>query len=333
MTANRVLFAAILGLLPTCASAAENQALPRGQAGERESRAEEANADSPESALDPAIRKMIETAMASGDGTAVVKVLTIARQVAPAAGVEIDALEKAWKADIADREAQLQSARMAKLRSASPLENWKGEIELGAYRSTGTSSNLGVLGSVELEREGIEWSHKLSGRAEVQSTDGETTTERLFAAWQPKYGFQGQAYAFGLAQYEHDPFAGYDHRYTLGAGLGYRAIAGDRLQLDLEGGPAFRHTDEIEGLRRSHLVGRGSLNLKVQLTPTLKLAHETAVYLEDGDSNAAAITTLDTKLIGNLQARFSYNVQYEGNPPSGTHALNTQSRATFVYSF
>lgn len=288
----------------------------------------------PPPALAPEIRAMIEAAVASGDAATAQKVIAIARKVAPeAADGDIDAIEKAWKADVAARHAAAEEKRLASLRGAGPLDNWKGNVEFGAYRSTGSSSNLGLLGSLALERTSIDWTHKLIARADLQRTDGETSSERLLASWQPNYRFDKSTYAFGLAQYEHDPFAGYDDRYTLGGGFGYRALSGPRMQLDLEGGPALRYTDSIEGITRSRIVGRGSLNFRWQLTPTLKLTQQSAFYLESDDSNATLTTAVDTKVIGDLQARFSYNVQYEGNSPAGTQGLNTQSRVTFVYGF
>jgi putative salt-induced outer membrane protein len=283
--------------------------------------------------LDPGIRKMIETAIAKGDKATIESVLAVARQAAPEAAEEIDRHELTWRGQAAVTSAVVAQIRRAELRSASVVENWNGEVEAGASRSTGSTSNFGLLGSFDLKREGEEWVHRLTARAEVQSTNDETTTERVIAAWQPSYRFDDKVYAFGLAQYEHDPFAGYDHRYTLGGGLGWRAFTGDRFKLELEGGPTWRQVYEVDGVTRSSLAGRGSLNLDWRLTPTLSLTQKTAVYLEGDDGSVVANTALDTKLIGNLKARFSYNVQYERNPPIGTAALNTQSRATFVYGF
>jgi putative salt-induced outer membrane protein len=42
---------------------------------------------------------------------------------------------------------------------------------------------------------------------------------------------------------------------------------------------------------------------------------------------------LDTRLIGRLKARFSYDVQYEDRKLTGHEPLDTTSRATLVYSF
>lgn len=325
MIPKALLWATVFALLPTTALAAENDEQP--------SAAGDAAAVPSTQTLDPGIRKMIETAIAKGNEATVRSVIAVARQAAPDAKAEIDEQEKAWRAHLAAKTAKAEEVRLAALRAAGPLEQWKGEVEAGAARTTGTNNNFGLLGSLDLKRQGIDWTHKLSARAEVQRTNGENTTERLFAAWQPNLRFEEKAYAYGLAQYERDPFAGYDNRYTLGGGLGVRAISSDRVKLELEGGPALRRVDETDGGVRSTIAGRGSVNLAWRITPTLSFTQKTAVYVEGRDGNVTANTGLDTKLIGNLKARFSYNVQYERNPPFGSSELNTQSRATFVYGF
>lgn len=284
-------------------------------------------------ALDPAVRTMIDTAIQSGDAQAAATVIRFARAASPGADAEIDAIEAAWKAELAANDARAAEERTARLRSAGLLDGWKGQLELGASRATGNSRSLGLIGSIDLTREGLDWRQKLYARAEFQDTNGVATTERVLASWQPNYKFAPRGYAFGLAQYERDPFAGYEARYTAGTGLGYGVIAGPRVKLDLEGGPALRYTEAVDGTDSSRLVGRGSLTFNWRISPSLQLVQSGTVYLEEGDTNATASTALDTKLIGALKARFSYNVQYENDAPAGARALNTQSRATFVYSF
>lgn len=283
--------------------------------------------------LAPDVRAMIETAIAGGDEGAAKQVIAVARKVSPRGDKEIDAIEKAWKDRLAAKAAADEEKRLARLRNAGPFEIWSGNVEVGGFRSTGTSSSTGIFASIGLERATIDWTHKLAASADVQRTNGSNSAERFLASWQPNYRFSKKAYAFGLAQYERDPFAGYDARVTVGAGMGYRPLNTPGLKLEIEGGPAFRHTNPIDDMQRTHLVGRGSLNLQWQVTPTLKLSQQTAVFLEADASSAVATTSLDTKLIGNLKARLSYNVQYEGNTPLGTDALNTQSRVTFLYGF
>ena len=69
------------------------------------------------------------------------------------------------------------------------------------------------------------------------------------------------------------------------------------------------------------------------MSPTLELRQASALYLEGGDRNANALTSLDAQLFGPLKARFSYDLRYENRLSSGGRHLDTLSRATLVYSF
>ena len=53
------------------------------------------------------------------------------------------------------------------------------------------------------------WRKRREG-ATVQRTNGVVSKERVTASWQPRYGVDERIYAFGLAQYEHDRFLGFD---------------------------------------------------------------------------------------------------------------------------
>jgi putative salt-induced outer membrane protein len=291
-----------------------------------------APAASPE-ALPPPVRAMIDAAIAAGDAPGVAAVLRFARETNPAAAAEIDAIDAAWQAELAAREAAAAEARKQSLAAAGPLDHWKGQLELGASRSTGNSNSLGLYGALSVERSGLEWRHKLTGRADVQETNGNTTTQRVLASWQPNYRFDDHFYAFGLAQYEHDKFLGYSDRYTASGGVGVGVVASPRLKLDFEGGPAFRHTAFTDGRAASTLAGRASLDLNWKIAPTLQLTQTSALYVEAGDTSASALTALDTTLLGALKARFSYNIQYERNAPAGVKPVDTLSRATLIYSF
>jgi len=103
--------------------------------------------------------------------------------------------------------------------------------------------------------------------------------------------------------------------------------------VDFEGGPAFRRTAFTDGGTASTLAGRASLDFNWKIAPTLQLTQNSALYVESGDTSASALTALDTTLLGALKARFSYNIQYERNAPTGVKPVDTLSRATLIYSF
>jgi putative salt-induced outer membrane protein len=285
------------------------------------------------SALPEGVRAMIEAAIASGDPKTAETVIRLARETQPGAGTEIDALQERWRLRLAEKKQQETTARQAALAQGDILDHWKGQVEAGASRSTGRSSYFGLFGSLSFEREGIRWRHKLQGRAEIQDGRNVTDVERYVASWQPHYKLGDHLYAYGLTQFESDRVQGYDARYTAGSGLGYAVLTGPKARLDLEGGPAFRHVDAVNRPDYSSLAGRASLNFRWAVTPLVEVKQTSAVYFEEGESSANALTSVDARLLGPLRARFSYDVRWEDSLRSGRSSLDTLSRATLVYSF
>lgn len=287
----------------------------------------------PPTQLPPPVRALIEAAIASGDHNAVATITKLASRTAPWAAPQAEALKAEYDADVAEKKAIAARERAERLAAASFLDNWSGELEFGISRATGNTRALGLYGSARGEREGLRVRHRFNARADLQETNGQTTTERIIAAYQPNLKFDERLYAYGLAQYERDRFLGYDSRYTLGGGMGYTLFTGPRLKLDLEGGPALRHTDFNVEDGKTTVAGRASAALSWQIAPTAKLTQNTAIFVESGNTNASSTIALDTKLFGPLKTRLSYNVQYERDAPEGRDSVDTLGRATIVYSF
>ncbi len=283
--------------------------------------------------LPHATRRMIEAALDDGDARAIDTVLKLARKTSPDAKDEIDAIEIPYRAAIAREKADKEQRRLAQLASSDVFQNWKGQVELGASRTTGSRDSYGLFGSLAAERTGLRWVHKVAARADIQETNDVTTAERVLASWQPNFKVDDRFYAFGLAQYEYDPILGYDARYTTSGGVGIGLVRSDVLKVEFEGGPALRHTRPIDGPADTTMSGRGSLNLGWKIAPNLSFSQASSFYYEPGESSANAQTALDTKLIGALKARLSYNVVYEEARPRGTDAVDTSSRATLIYAF
>jgi putative salt-induced outer membrane protein len=268
------------------------------------------------------VRSVIEAAVASGDAQAVATVARFARQAHPGAAAEIEEIVLVFTTARTAREAEAARARQDALSSA-------GMVELGASRSTGRTDSFGFLGGVTLERQGVDWRHRLSARGEIQETNDVRSTQRVVLAWEPRRSIGERLYAVGTAQYDHDPILGFDNRYTLGLGGGYSLIASEGARLDLEGGPAVRREDRAAGETATSIAARASADLRWKIRPTLELRQTGTFYLEDGNRTGRALTALDTSLFGDLALRLSYELRYE-RAGAGTGFLDTTSRATIV---
>lgn len=287
----------------------------------------------PPTELPQSIRDLAAASFDAGDEATLNNLFKLARKTNPQALSQIEALEAEYAARRAEKAARLARERADRLAAASLLDNWKGEVELGGSRSTGNNKILTIYGSVSLDREGLKWQHSIKGRVDFQRSNGETTADRYRIGWQPSYKINDAVFIYGLGQYERDRFLGYSGRYTLSSGVGFTLVSRPDLKLNVQGGPAARYTEAIGEPSEASAAGRASVSLRWKITPTLNLSQDAAVYLESGDTNAQSTTALETRLIGQLKARFSYDVQYENRDFIGKEPLDTISRATLVYSF
>lgn len=289
------------------------------------------------------VKAMIDAAIESGDPNAARLVFKLARQTNPEDAAEIDALLAAYNEEQAQLAAQAEAKRVEAVRTAGLLENWDGKGELGAFRATGNSSNTGLTVSLGLTRQGIDWRHMLRGRADYQRSNGTTTREQYFFAYEPNYQISDRVFVYGLAQYERDRFQGFSGRYAVSGGVGYQIIKQANLQLSAKIGPAYRVTDFINGESESRIAGLLGVDFDWNITDRLKLTHDTNAVAETGgsatvivDSNNTSVnlvTGLNARISDKVSARFSYTIEYDSNPPQGAVKTDTLSRATLIYDF
>jgi putative salt-induced outer membrane protein len=285
--------------------------------------------------IDPSdtIAIMIAAAYRTGDDKTINAVVGVAKATFPDQVALIDRLAAGDAAELAQTRKEAQDRERARILQARFYEIWKGELEAGASRSTGTTDTFGVYSSAKLARDGINWRQKFSGRLDIQRTEGITTTERAIIAWQPNYKFDELLYSYGLVQYEHDRTLGYQNRVTLGGGLGYTALQTTRGKIDVEGGPALRWTDFTRSGSSTTIAGRASITAAFALSRTFSIRQDAAMYFEAKDTTLTSTSAIETTLIGALKGRLSYNIQFEQNTPDNTRSLDTITRATLVYQF
>ncbi len=272
------------------------------------------------------LRSMLEAAMASGNEGDVATIVRYAKTVWPGLERETAALTARWNKERRDKATRaLQTSSFGSL--------IKGRAELGGFFTTGNTENVGVTGVLDLSREGYWWRHRLRLQADYQESAGVTTREHYLAAFEPNYKVDDRLYIYGAAQYESDRYLGYFNRYSASSGAGYTAVRNGRVTLDLELGPAFRHTQFTDQTIESNLAARGRVDFDWKLNPALTFRQDASAYVQDANSTVSSTTALDAKLFGPLSARLSYVVQYESMPPEGRVNTDTTGRAALVYAF
>ncbi len=297
-----------------------------------------AQAELPEGA-----RAMIDAAIASGDERKVATVIGLARTTWPEERSTIDAINDQWKITLAARRAAEAEAEQTALINAGMFDRWSGEGELGAFQSSGNTDSVGVAAALRLDREGIDWTHSIRLRADYQRQNGSTSREQFAASYEPRWQFDENIFAYGLAQYERDRIQGFSSRYSVSGGFGYRVIDNPKLKLSLKAGPAYRVTDFTDGTSADRLAGLVGLDFDWQMLDRLKLTQDVEALAETGgeatlifdgaNTTINLVTGLDFRVSNRLRSRLSYKVEYDSNPPTGSEGTDTLTRATLIYGF
>ena len=294
-------------------------------------------------ALPDAAQAMIDAAIESGDADDVAAVIAAARAAFPDSAAELDAIRREYRAQQARRAAAAAAEEEAALRQAGLFDNWSGEGQVGGFLSTGNSEEIGATAALRLEREGIDWEHRLRFAVDYRENEGRTTRERILAQYEPRYQVNERLFAFGLAQFERDRQQGFAARYVASGGIGYRVIDSDTVELSIKGGPAYRVTDFVDGTTRSRLAGLLGADFDWQISDTVKFTQdanstvetggEALVIVDGSNTTLTAVTGIEADLIDSLKARISYTVDYDSNPPAGAVSTDTLTRFTLIYGF
>ncbi|PZU06980.1 MAG: DUF481 domain-containing protein [Sphingobium sp.] len=276
--------------------------------------------------LPPAVREMMEAAIANGNETDIATVAKIAKQTNPASADEIQRMVKSWK----DR---TKATRNMVIREAAFTDLWTGRIEAGGFRSTGSTSELGISFAATATRTGIQWTHKLSAAADYRRANGVTSRERYTAGYEPRFEFNPRGFVYGLAQFERDTSIGYDERYTVSTGVGYKLILSKPVDLSADIGPSVRHAKYVIGPRETKLGVRGSMALAWRVAPAVTVKQTASAYAESDVVTFNTLTSLETKVTSRWSTAISYTMQYESETLLSDRNLNTLSRLTLTYDF
>lgn len=289
------------------------------------------------------VRAMIEASIERGDAAKVAAVVEVAKQTNPDDATEIDDLH----AGFLDKQRQLAAAEKARkeeeIRSASLFENWSGQGQIGGFHTSGNSDNTGVTLSLALTRTGIDWTHRLRATADYQRSNGRTSREQLLAAYEPRYQVGKDLFGYALAQYESDRFQGFDSRYSLSGGVGYKLIDNKAAQLSVKAGPSWRLVEYLDGTSENAFGALAGMDFDWQLASRLKLTQDAnlvadtggsaAIFVDSTSTSVLVTTGLEAQVSNSLSTRLSYSVDYDSNPPVGSVSTDTQTRFTLVYGF
>lgn len=222
-------------------------------------------------------------------------------------------------------------------------EGLTGEGSLSAGHSSGNTDTTDVGLGVNLTYKAGRWVTVGDATIDYGETDGAETENRIYFSGALDYQLSDRGFAFGKASYERDEFSGFETRYFLGGGLGWRLYDTDAFVWSVRGGPGIKVDEvraetlngvvvnEAETVESFSVLGNTDLtwliNDKVTLTNTAQ-----AIYAEESSQFSDKIA-LTAALGASLSARVSFEYRYDTNPPTGFESTDTATRMSVVYKF
>ena len=297
----------------------------------------------PKPTLPEPVRAMLDAAVAAGDRNKVQAIVDVAKATNPDFEGEIEAVWTGFQEDqrrLASRRARRQEQE---IREAGLFELWKGRGQIGGFQSTGNNDSIGITASLNLERKGIDWTHKLDLITDYRRNNGRTQREQFRLTYEPNYQIDKDFFAYGLAQFERDRLQGYSGRYSLSGGIGYKLVNTDQIALSAKLGPAVRYSQFTVNEDETRLAALVGIDFEWQLAEKLKFTQDAnavaetggaaVIFIDSANTSINLVSGIEAGVTNRLTTRLSWTLDYNSDPPPGGVTTDTLSRFTLIYGF
>ncbi len=164
-------------------------------------------------------------------------------------------------------------------------------------------------------------------------TDSVTSAERYLTELRGTYQATDRVYALVMGSWTRDTFAGFDARYFLGAGVGYKILMRMPHVLQAEAGLNYSVEDRTDGTNNTFPGGRVFVQYEYHFNDKNKFA-QSVEYLPDfkdtGNYNINSETALISAISTFLSMKASYVIRYDNEPAAGTKDTDTMVGITLV---
>lgn len=249
------------------------------------------------------------------------------------------------EADVARKKAEEEASRARGILYYLDPKLWNGQAEMGAGSSTGDTDEQTISLGLSFNRDfGTRWSHQLDLDFDLGRTEGVTTRERFVTKYETLWKPWDHTYFVNYTELEMDRFSGYEYRVIENLGIGHQLIDTSKQKLRLEGGPGVRISrveatyDDLGALlmpemTETEFLGRISSTYELKLSDAISIKDRASVLVGVDMTTVENWLQFSARINSHLAARLSFEVKYESEPPVGTAAWDTITRATLVYDF
>ncbi len=208
-----------------------------------------------------------------------------------------------------------------------------GSFTLGylATHSATTSSSLNT--ELKLGYNTPLWQHRLDLQIISAASNGNTTAEQYFGAFQSDRLLGQRSYVFGYLGYIHDRFSGYRYHASEVVGYGIRALDTKTQLLKFEFGAGSTQAKENPGHCESSPVARARESYNWQFSDHGSIDQSLTLEKSNFDLYSQFQTKVTAQLIGNLAFVLAYTIQHDsevsGNSPETISTTSVSVQYTF----
>jgi len=212
---------------------------------------------------------------------------------------------------------------------------WAWVANLGYVQTSGNTSLTTVNASEKLTfRPDLRWTFTNTGIVVYGRTAGVESANQAFFGLRADYQMNARLSAFGLVNYDRNPFAGISRRFEELVGLGAKLVATPRHVLTVDAGVG--NNSQVTGSVTSRFF-------VARLAPTYRYNITGAAYFEEavalienlestGDLRSASLTSLVAPLSSKIALRVSYLMRYDAEPELQTAPSTFYKKLDTIFS-
>jgi len=219
---------------------------------------------------------------------------------------------------------------------AEPTDKvWTGDVELGYVSISGNSDETSIKGKVDLNRELGIWRYNVHLESLNTKSDDQRTAEKYFLSNRLGRDYNNTDYLFAYGSYDEDHFSGFDYQSTVALGWGRKLLDDALMQWEVEVGPGYRQSqvrDHSLTDDDGEAIVRLFTKFNWQFSDTAQFSQ--SLNVESGSSTISkSDSTLKVKINGAMSLKLFYSIKYSDDVPPGSKHADTETGATFTYSF
>lgn len=224
-----------------------------------------------------------------------------------------------------------------------PPPPWGSEVELGYQSHSGNSDSESL--NARIGASYTKGQHRLSGEWKylLSESDGKEDKRQTSFQAQSDYKVARDYYVYTNLKGLNTEYGAYFKDYTLSSGLGYQLTHTERLVVEFELGPGYRHQepnlDEIgdDDLIMPEIVDemifRGNTRFYWQALENLKFSTDITMVSGCSNTRVDSELSLTSKITDKAAIKISQSQQYLDRVPPGLNKTDTVFTVNLLYKF